>query len=435
VIESEDEVRIMHDDSKQTVRLYARDEIRRRLRDPSLAIANVLPRAAWEEARIPRSASLPLVEIRTRAHQVLPDREREIAVYCQGPDSALGAQAVDQLQELGYRNVGHYPGGIEEWIDHGEPVESGPDEESEDEGAEEETLEGETMGPAGVARRGSLLRPARFRPVAWIERLADLSYMQLLGTWLGIIVVLAVVYWSLGRLGLGGLRDGGVLLGGDWQGFGSALYFSLITATSIGFGDVVPVGIARLVAVFESAAALLILGCLVSKLASRHQEELSDETHRLAFDTQLGRVRTNLHLVLSELQSIESSLGDRNQTLGLHDPALAHTLTRLESATMVFSSELRTVYDLLYRSPQQPESTVVEGLLANLAMSLDELEALFERIPDARRRSALLDHTVGAICSTAAEICTECVPPEYEVDLEVWMNRIQDLARSLSRSS
>ena len=423
----------MHDSSEQTVRLYARDEIRRRLRDPSLAIANVLPREAWEEARIPRSASLPVDEIRARAHHVLPDREREIAVYCEGPGSELGAQAVDLLQELGYRNVGHYPGGIEEWVDHGEPVESGPDEESELEGDEEETLEGEALGVAGGVRRASMLRPARFRPVAWIERLADLSYAQLFSAWLGMVVVLAAVYWLLGRAGFGGLSDGGVLLAGDWQGFASALYFSLVTATSIGFGDVVPVGFARLVAVVEGGATLVVLACLVSKLVSRHQEELTDETHRLAFETQLGRVRTNLHLVLAELQSIESSLGDRNETIGLHDPALAHTLTRLESAAMVFSSELRTVYDLLYRPPHQPEATEIEGLLANLAMSLDELQVLFERIPDARRRSALLDHTVGVICDSAAEICSECVPPEYEADLEVWMNRIQDLARTLSR--
>ena len=218
----------MHDASEQTVRLYARDEIRRRLRDPSLAIANVLPREAWEEARIPRSASLPVDEIRARAHHVLPDREREIAVYCEGPGSELGAQAVDLLQELGYRNVGQYPGGIEEWVDHGEPVESGPDEESELEGDEEETVEGEALGAAGGVRRASMLRPARFRPVAWIERLADLSYAQLFSAWLGMVVVLAAVYWLLGRAGFGGLSDGGVLLAGDWQGFASALYFSLV---------------------------------------------------------------------------------------------------------------------------------------------------------------------------------------------------------------
>jgi rhodanese-related sulfurtransferase len=75
----------MHEAQTHAGRIFDREEIRRRLRDPSLAIGNVLPRAAWEHARIPGSSSLPLEEIRERARMVLPDLEREIVVYCGGP--------------------------------------------------------------------------------------------------------------------------------------------------------------------------------------------------------------------------------------------------------------------------------------------------------------------------------------------------------------
>lgn len=61
------------------------EELRRRFEDPELTIVNVLPRAAWEGSRIPRSISLPLAEIEKRANQVLPDPAREIVVYCGGP--------------------------------------------------------------------------------------------------------------------------------------------------------------------------------------------------------------------------------------------------------------------------------------------------------------------------------------------------------------
>jgi rhodanese-related sulfurtransferase len=66
-------------------RHYSREEIRRRLRDPMLGIVNVLARVAWEEQRIPGSISLPLEELPERAAAVLPDRDREIVVYCGGP--------------------------------------------------------------------------------------------------------------------------------------------------------------------------------------------------------------------------------------------------------------------------------------------------------------------------------------------------------------
>ena len=75
-----------------------------------------------------------------------------------------------------------------------------------------------------------------------------------------------------------------------------------LSATSIGFGDVVPVGPARVIAVAEALAGLLIFGAIVSKLVSRRQEQLIEEIHRVSFENRLGRLRTNLHLALSELR-------------------------------------------------------------------------------------------------------------------------------------
>jgi ArsR family transcriptional regulator len=63
----------------------SREEITARLQDPSLILINVLPRDTFALGHIPRSINLPLAEIETRAPQLLPDRNREIAVYCAGP--------------------------------------------------------------------------------------------------------------------------------------------------------------------------------------------------------------------------------------------------------------------------------------------------------------------------------------------------------------
>lgn len=63
----------------------SREELLRRLHDPALTIVNVLARAAWEETRIPRSLSLPVAEIPTRAPLVLPDKSADIVVYCASP--------------------------------------------------------------------------------------------------------------------------------------------------------------------------------------------------------------------------------------------------------------------------------------------------------------------------------------------------------------
>ena len=63
----------------------SREELVSRLYDPALTIVNVLPRAAWEEARIPRSLSLPLAELPRRAATVLPEKRADVAVYCASP--------------------------------------------------------------------------------------------------------------------------------------------------------------------------------------------------------------------------------------------------------------------------------------------------------------------------------------------------------------
>ena len=68
-----------HDDA------ITREELARRLRDPALRIADVLPRESYEQAHLPGAVSLPVGEVKARAREVLPDPAREIAVYCGGP--------------------------------------------------------------------------------------------------------------------------------------------------------------------------------------------------------------------------------------------------------------------------------------------------------------------------------------------------------------
>ena len=57
-------------------------ELRARLGDPLLTPVSVLTPQQFAAARIPGSINLPYAEIDRRAGDVLPDRARELAVYC-----------------------------------------------------------------------------------------------------------------------------------------------------------------------------------------------------------------------------------------------------------------------------------------------------------------------------------------------------------------
>ena len=71
------------------------------------------------------------------------------------------------------------------------------------------------------------------------------STLKLFFLWMGTIVISGLCYWLGARAGEHGLIEGGRPVGGDFNGFISAIYFSFVTATSIGYGDIVPVGFAR----------------------------------------------------------------------------------------------------------------------------------------------------------------------------------------------
>lgn len=257
-----------------------------------------------------------------------------------------------------------------------------------------------------------------------MNALGGLTVGGIFQVWLWIILGFTAAYWVAAAAGAHALRAGGTAVGASWLGLGQALYFSFVTALSIGYGDVVPLGAVRALAIAEGVAGLLIFGILISRLVSRRQEELTQEIHHIAFEDRLGRVRANLHLVLTELQSIAAACRERS-----YEPE--RFVPRIESAATVFAGELRTVHDLLYRPQQSPEEEVLEAILANLTAVLRELAELVPRMP-ADRRTRVLESSLRSVRTLANEICGECVPRAYAPDLKVWMDRIQELARGIA---
>lgn len=361
------------------------------------------------------------------------------------------------LQNLGYTNLREYAGGMADWTESGGPIESGaqgnlhaalnenPSATSTERSA---AAQGATGGSspraahpsapvtstarAQVGRRTAhLVRPIRgaaraaARSSDLLEALANQSVRRLLLIWLGMVVGFGGAYWIASALTGRALLAGGEPVAPTWDGLVTAIYFSFVTATSVGYGDVVPLGLARGLAIAEAAAGLLLFGCVISKLVSRRQEELIEEIHRTTFEEKLGLVRTNLHLVLSELQAIAAMCADPRVSAERVHP-------RVESAVLVFASELRSIHDLLYHPKQVPDEQVLEALLANLAAALRELCDLLTCLPASVPRSSSLDSHLAGVSSLASEICGECVPRDYAPALKEWMDRIQALAKGLA---
>jgi rhodanese-related sulfurtransferase len=396
----------------------SREEIRRRLRDPALTVVDVLPASSYENGHLPAAVSLPLEEVATRASVLLPDRAAEIAVYCGGPTCPRAEQAARLLRELGYSKVRHYHGGLTEWTEAGEALERSGGERTP-----------ETLRPIAISPR----EPLRFEPGAawrrWSAALLDLverwSTGRLFGVWLAIVLLSGCVYWLLGLLGVSSLTEGGAPVGGGLRALVTAIYFSFVTTSSVGYGDVLPLGLARLLAVFEAVAGLLIFGALVAKFVSRRQEELVLQIHRTTFEDRLNRVQTSLHLCLSDFLAI-ASLCDGGSI------SSERVAARLDSAALVFVGELNTVHDLLYAPQRMPDDRVLEGILANLTSSLRTLRDLLTCLPQGFSYSPVLADSLKRVSSLAEEICSDCVPRAYAPVLANWMDRIREIARVIA---
>jgi len=313
----------------------------------------------------------------------------------------LGKQAVGLLQAMGFTNLRYYVGGMADWAENGGAVE-------------------QVGAPAAPV---SSAAPARAsHRLSWLEVVANFSLEKLVGVWLGMILLFGLIYWLAG-IGMGwGLQTGNLPVKTDFYGLGTAIYFSFVTALSIGYGDVIPTGALRIFAIVEGAAGLLIFGCVISKLVSRRQEELTEQIHRTTFEDRLNRVRTNLHLVFSDLGVVQQLQAEQGVLPDL-------VLRRLESTARVFRGELQAVHDLLYRCQVMPDEETMESLLSNLIICLQALVEVGAALPGGR--SAMLNSVLRSISQLANEICGECVPRQYAPGLKESMDQIQELARHI----
>ena len=78
---------------------------------------DVRPRDEWDEGHLPGALHLPRNNLESRVEALIPDRSRELVVYCEsGTRSAFAAKS---LQELGYTNAVNLSDGFAGWKRNG----------------------------------------------------------------------------------------------------------------------------------------------------------------------------------------------------------------------------------------------------------------------------------------------------------------------------
>jgi len=94
-----------------------------------MVLVNVLDSASFEKEHIPGSHHVPNSDpnLVMEVTRLAGAKDRRVVVYCSNPKCHASPEAGRKLEDAGFTNVLHYPGGMEGWklagyaVEHGAP--------------------------------------------------------------------------------------------------------------------------------------------------------------------------------------------------------------------------------------------------------------------------------------------------------------------------
>jgi hypothetical protein len=210
----------------------------------------------------------------------------------------------------------------------------------------------------------------------FIRRYADivdrLSCTGVFVLWAVTILFFAAVFVALSYVP--GHGPAGV--GFEGHGFAyrtlTGLYYSIITATNTGYGDIAPHGFSRIFAAAEAVLSLLIFAVFIGKLVSRKQNIAIRHMHRTSFESSFHDVREDLHIVRKDFNRVIDMVHNREGV----------TPRKWQSLRVAFMQiggilrEVPTFYDPenhLYRIDLRRERLLIEAF----HRTLEKLDAMF----------------------------------------------------------
>jgi len=108
----------------EKVRIVDRDALKKKIdKNEDFVLFDARVSKSFEKEHIIGAISLPVNEAEDRAEIIVPDKNKEIIVYCSSKYCSTSAFLVEILVDLGYTNVANYEGGIEDWTEAGYPTE------------------------------------------------------------------------------------------------------------------------------------------------------------------------------------------------------------------------------------------------------------------------------------------------------------------------
>ncbi len=213
----------------------------------------------------------------------------------------------------------------------------------------------------------------RLRPVGILEHLSQASYSALFLLWIFMNLLCTAIYFAMTEwLPAHGPTINPALppLERLWE----SAYFSLVTATTVGYGDILPQGLSKGMAGLQAAVGVLIFGILIAKLVARRNDAVMTDVHRLTFESIFYHIRQGLFIVRKDLDTLIREVEHKNQLTENEWENLSSTYLQAQSLI----EELPSFYDNSnsYVIDRKREALLIDSAQRTLSRVLRLLAAL-----------------------------------------------------------
>jgi len=190
------------------------------------------------------------------------------------------------------------------------------------------------------------------------------------------VLIFGIGYWQLAQ-------HGQLLYTYDSSktpGFLDSLYFSVVTISSLGYGDIRPLGYARLLVAAEVLIGLSFLGLLVAKVSSVKQDYILKRLYGEAVDEKLAALVKHLEEQRALYRTTAALLMD-----GEIDPELTTTFRRDTPGATFFSGYRQLLADLADLMEYEASNHALFGVVDD-----SRIEGAYDAVRGVLRRTTLL---------------------------------------------
>ncbi|MBU3940434.1 MAG: potassium channel family protein [Nanoarchaeota archaeon] len=266
-----------------------------------------------------------------------------------------------------------------------------------------------------------------------IENLLErLTIKQIFLIWFLTSLIFALIYHLCVLFNLSSFNYHQIPITGNLNGFLNLIYFSFITFTSTGFGDIVPMGIAKGFAIIEIFLGLLIFGMIVYKLVSVKQDMILEEVYSLSLEEYVNRIRSNLYISRANLIRFSEKV-KKQEKISEKDTIDFGLISMTLNTNITDVKRVLSKNKTGHKSVKDPDESTTVLLLTSTSYALDKLIETLKTL----KQFKFIDHdserNIKDIYNYLEETCDYLSQKKYKEDTIEKINKIKSEIKQLEK--